>query len=123
VSDRGCKSSIMPIQSSISVPVYPRFWNGMLKTVVICGLLHVVDERHTMYDMKTSAVTIRIEPDLQKLLDKVCKQSGRTRSDIVRDSLKRQLSIIRFEQLRRQVLPFAEARGYLTDEDANKALS
>ena len=76
-----------------------------------------------MYDMKTSAVTIRIEPDLQKLLDKVCKQSGRTRSDIVRDSLKRQLSIIRFEHLRRQVLPFAEARGYLTDEDVNKALS
>ena len=76
-----------------------------------------------MYDMKTLAVTIRIEPDLQKLLDKVCKQSGRTRSDIVRDSLKRQLSIIRFEQLRRQVLPFAEARGYLTDEDVNKAVS
>jgi predicted transcriptional regulator len=73
--------------------------------------------------MKTSAVTIRIEPDLQKLLDKVCKQSGRTRSDIVRDALKRQLSIIRFEQLRRQVLPFAEARGYLTDEDVNKAVS
>jgi predicted transcriptional regulator len=85
--------------------------------------LHVDDERHTMYDMKTSAVTIRLEPDLQKLLDKVCKQSGRTRSDIVRDSLKRQLSIIRFEQLRRQVLPFAEARGYLTDEDVNKAVS
>ncbi len=76
-----------------------------------------------MYDMKTSAVTIRIEPDLQKLLDKVCKQSGRTRSDIVRDALKRQLSILRFEQLRRQVLPFAEARGYLTDEDVNKAVS
>ena len=73
--------------------------------------------------MKTSAVTIRIEPELQKLLDKVCKQSGRTRSDIVRDSLKRQLAIIRFEQLRRQVLPFAEARGYLTDEDVNKAVS
>jgi predicted transcriptional regulator len=76
-----------------------------------------------MYDMKISAVRIRIEPDLQKLLDKVCKQSGRMRSDVVRDSIKRQLSIIRFEQLRRQVLPFAEARGYLTDEDVNKALS
>jgi predicted transcriptional regulator len=68
--------------------------------------------------MKTSVITIRIEPDLQEILDKVCKQSGRTRSEIVRDSLKRQLSIIRFEQLRRQVLPFAEARGYLTDEDS-----
>jgi predicted transcriptional regulator len=76
-----------------------------------------------MYDMKTSAVTIRMESDLQRLLDRVSKQSGRTRSDIVRDALKRQLSILRFEKLRRQVLPFAEARGYLTDEDVNKAVS
>ena len=76
-----------------------------------------------MYDMKTSAVTIRLEPELQKLLDQVCKQSGRTRSDLLREALLRQLSIIRFEQLRRQVMPFAEARGYLTDEDVNKAIS
>ena len=76
-----------------------------------------------MYDMKTSVVTIRMEADLQRLLDKVCKQSGRTRSDIVRDALKRHLSILRFVQLRRQVLPFAEGRGYLTDEDVNKAVS
>jgi predicted transcriptional regulator len=73
--------------------------------------------------MKTSAVTIRLEPELQKLLDQVCEQSGRTRSDVLRDALKRQLSIIRFEQLRRQVMPFAEARGYLTDEDVIKAIS
>lgn len=76
-----------------------------------------------MYDMKTSAVTLRLEPELQKLLDKVCQQSGRTRSDVLRDALKRQLSILRFEQLRRRVLPFAEARGYLTDEDVSKAIS
>jgi predicted transcriptional regulator len=76
-----------------------------------------------MHDVKTSAVTIRMESDLQRLLDKVCKQSGRTRSDIARDAIKRRLSILRFEQLRRQVLPFAEARGYLMDEDVNKAVS
>ena len=76
-----------------------------------------------MYDVKSSAVTIRLEPELQKLLDRVCNQWGRTRSDIVREALKRQLSIIRFEQLRRQVLPFAEARGYLADEDVNRAVS
>jgi predicted transcriptional regulator len=76
-----------------------------------------------MYDMKTSAVTIRLDTDLERMLDKVCKQSGRTRSDIVRDALKRQLSILRFEQLRRQVLPFAEARGYLTDEDVFRDIS
>ncbi len=76
-----------------------------------------------MYDMKTSAVTIRLESDLQKLLDDVCKQSGRTRSEVLRDALKRQLSVLRFQQLRRQVLPFAEASGYLTDEDVFKDIS
>ena len=76
-----------------------------------------------MYDMKTSAVTIRLEPELQKLLDQICKQSGRTRSEVLRDALKRQISIIQFEQLRRQMMPFAEARGYLTDEDVFKAIS
>jgi predicted transcriptional regulator len=76
-----------------------------------------------MYYMKAAAVTIRLDSDLQRLLDRVCKQSGRTRSDVVRDALKRQLSILRFEQLRRQVLPFAEGRGYLTDEDVHRAVS
>jgi predicted transcriptional regulator len=76
-----------------------------------------------MYDMKTSAVTIRLEPELEKLLDTVCKESGRNRSDVLRDALRRQLSILRLEQLRRQVMPFAEARGYLTDEDVFKAIS
>lgn len=72
--------------------------------------------------MKT-AVTIRLDTDLQRLLDRVCKQSGRTRSDIVRDALRRQLSLIRFEQLRRQAMPFAEARGYLTDADVTQVVS
>jgi predicted transcriptional regulator len=68
--------------------------------------------------MKPSgAVTIRLDRDLQRQLDRVCKQSGRTRSDVVRDALHRQLAMLQFEHLRRQVMPFAEARGYLTDED------
>ena len=73
--------------------------------------------------MKAAAVTIRLDPELQRLLDEVCKQSGRTRSDILREALRRHLSIHRFEQLRRQVLPFAEARDYLTDEDVNSIVS
>jgi predicted transcriptional regulator len=71
-----------------------------------------------MYYMKPNGVlTIRLDRDLQRELDRVCKQLGRTRSDIVRDALRRQLALLQFEQLRRQVMPFAEARGYLTDED------
>ena len=78
--------------------------------------------RSTSYDMR-SAVTIRLDPDLQKLLDRLCKQTGRTRSELVRDALRRQLSLLRFERLRRRPLPFAEARGYLTDEDVARDVS
>ena len=69
------------------------------------------------------AITIRLDPDLEKLLDRLCKQTGRTRSELVRDALRRQLSLLRFERLRRRTLPFAEARGYLTDEDVVRDVS
>lgn len=63
------------------------------------------------------SITIRLDQTLSRLLDRVVKQTGRTRSEIVREAMRRRLRLIRFEHLRRQVLPFAEARGCLTDED------
>ena len=68
-------------------------------------------------------LTIRIEKDLERVLDRLCKQTGQSRSEIVRDALRRELSLRRFEDLRRRVLPFAEARGYLTDEDIERTVS
>jgi len=70
-----------------------------------------------------STVTIRLDEDLERLLDRLCRETGRNRSELVRDALRRQLSLLRFEQLRRKVLPFAEARGYLSDEDIAKDVS
>ena len=70
-----------------------------------------------------TVITIRLDADLQRRLDDVCERSGRTRSDVVRDAIKRQISLIQFEQMRRDVLPFAEARGYVTDEDIFDAVS
>jgi predicted transcriptional regulator len=67
--------------------------------------------------MKTTTLTIRLDEDLDKLLSKAARQSGRSRSEIVRETLRRQLRISRFETLCRRTMPFAEARGYLTDED------
>jgi predicted transcriptional regulator len=68
-------------------------------------------------------LTIRLDEDLQKLLDDLCQRTGRSRSEIVRDALRRQIALLRFEDLRRRTLPFAEARGYLTDEDVFRSIS
>lgn len=68
-------------------------------------------------------LTVRLDRDLERLLDQLCKRTGQNRSEIVREALRRQLALRRFEDLRRRVLPFAEARGYLTDEDVLRNLS
>ena len=73
--------------------------------------------------MKTSALTIRLDRALDRQLTQLAKRSGRSRSDIARDALRRQLAVLQFEDLRRQVMPFAEARGYLTDEDVFRDIS
>ncbi len=69
------------------------------------------------------AVTIRLEPDLERQLDRMSRELKRTRSEIVREALRRQLALMRFEKARRQLMPFAEARGYLTDEDVFRDVS
>jgi predicted transcriptional regulator len=73
--------------------------------------------------MKGETVTVRLDDDLMPILDEMCRRSGRTRSDVMRQALRRHLALLRFEQLRRRVMPFAEARGYLTDEDVFKDVS
>jgi predicted transcriptional regulator len=67
--------------------------------------------------MKTTTVTIRLDDDLSERLNEASRRSGRSRSEVVREALHRQLRLTRFESLRRRVMPFAEARGFLTDED------
>jgi predicted transcriptional regulator len=77
----------------------------------------------TLSYMKTSALTIRLDPDLDRQLDRLAKRSGRSRSEIARDALRRQLAVLQLEEARKQILPFAEARGYLTDEDVFREIS
>ena len=73
--------------------------------------------------MKTSALTIRLDRALGRQLAAIAKRLGRSRSDVARDALRRQLAILQFEEARRSVMPFAEARGYLTDEDVFRDVS
>ena len=69
------------------------------------------------------AVTIRLDRVLAQQLAQVSRRLGRSRSDVVRDALRRQLALLQFEEIRRRVAPFAEAAGYLTDEDVFRDVS
>ncbi|MFN0306050.1 MAG: ribbon-helix-helix protein, CopG family [Burkholderiales bacterium] len=70
-----------------------------------------------------STLTIRLDPQLEKDLDRYARTTGRTKSEIAREALARQLAVARFRALRKKVLPFAEAQGLVTDEDVFRALS
>ena len=73
--------------------------------------------------MKTSPLTVRLEQTLLRQLARAARQSGRSRSEFVRDALRRQLALAQLDELRRRVMPLAEARGYLTDEDIFRDVS
>jgi len=70
-----------------------------------------------------ATVTIRLEAALQTRLARLCAATGRTRSDLIREALERQLALIEFSNARRTTRPFAERAGWLTDEDVFDAVS
>lgn len=70
-----------------------------------------------------SAVTVRLDEQLELELAELAERTGRSKSDVIRDALRRQLAIVRFQSLRETVAPFAEAQGWLTDEDVFRDVS
>jgi predicted transcriptional regulator len=70
-----------------------------------------------------SSLTVRLDDQLDRELDAAAEAGGQSRSDVVREALRRYLTVRRFEELRALAMPFAEAAGYLTDEDVFRDVS
>lgn len=67
-------------------------------------------------------LTIRIPKDIKTELNAISKTEHVPLSDLVRESLREFIAVRRFRQLRRKVLPFAEAQGLITDDDIFNAV-
>ena len=76
-----------------------------------------------MPHMKTATVSIRLDPDLETALDRACLRRHRTRSELVREAVRRELALDAFEEVRAALVPLAEATGVLTDEDVFRIVS
>lgn len=68
-------------------------------------------------------LTVRIPKTLRKELKALSARQQRPTSEVVRDSLRRYIAAEKFRHLRAKTLPFAEAQGFLTDEDIFEAIS
>ena len=62
-------------------------------------------------------VTISLPRAVRRELDKVAKEEGISRSDVLRQSLEDFLFARRFRQLRQRMMAAAQAQGIFTDED------
>ena len=62
-------------------------------------------------------VTISLPQKVRRELDKIAKQEGVSRSDVLRQSLEAYLFVRRFRHLRQRMTAAAQAQGVYTDED------
>lgn len=62
-------------------------------------------------------LTISLPEAIKLDLERISRDKNKAVGDIVIESLRRYIAIEKFRSVRKKVLPFAEARGRLTDDD------
>ena len=70
-----------------------------------------------------ATLTVRIDDDMERRLNQLAALRGVSRSDLVRDLLRRHLVVEMIDQIRSELIPYAEASGWFTDEDVFRDIS
>ena len=68
-------------------------------------------------------MTISLPRSIRRELDKIAKEEGISRSDVLRQSLEDFLFVRRFRQLRQRMMAAAQTQGIFTDEDVFNRVS
>lgn len=70
-----------------------------------------------------ATLTVSLPEDLNRGLASLVKRSGKSRSQVVQEALRRQIALDRFRNLRERLVPKGARTGFHTDEDVFKAIS
>lgn len=62
-------------------------------------------------------LTLRIDDELEADLERIASAQHRSKSELVREMLRRYTTRELFLQAREELRPYGEQAGYLTDED------
>ena len=68
-------------------------------------------------------ITVSLQPELRKKLDKSVKALKTTRSDIIKRALDQYLYQQETNRLRAKLRPYAEKAGFFSEEDVYRAIS
>jgi metal-responsive CopG/Arc/MetJ family transcriptional regulator len=70
-----------------------------------------------------ATLTVSLPEEINRGLSALVKRSGKSRSQVVQDALRRQIATERFRDLREKLVPKGRKAGFHTDEDVFKAIS
>jgi metal-responsive CopG/Arc/MetJ family transcriptional regulator len=70
-----------------------------------------------------ATLTVSLPEDITRELAALVKRSGKSRSQVVQDALRRQIAVERFRNLREKFVPKGAKAGFHTDDDVFKAIS
>jgi len=96
---------------------------ALLSLGVGCKIEFLTFPTSVLQCLTMSTLTIRLPDELKADLQKFSQEQNKPVSDVVRESIRRYVAIEKFRAIRKKVLPFAEAQGFLTDDDVFKAIS
>lgn len=65
----------------------------------------------------STTLTIRLDKELDQVLNQLAKEQKRSKSDLVREMLRRQAAVADLHLLREELVPQAERAGYLSEDD------
>ncbi len=68
-------------------------------------------------------LTIHLDEHLHTTLTRLAKSAHRSKSDLVRQMLSREVALEELRQTRTLLKPFADRAGYLSDEDFFRNIS
>lgn len=68
-------------------------------------------------------ITIQLDRKLERELARMAKITGRPKSELAYDALRKYFALQRFRKLRHQTMPYARMAGYLADEDVFRDVS
>lgn len=116
------KTNRSPNKSLNPTPKAYGFWRRV-SSCVGCKIAFLTYLPNVLQCLTMGTLTIRLPDELKADLQKFSQEQNKPVSDVVRESIRRYVAIEKFRAIRKKVLPFAEAQGFLTDEDVFKAIS
>ena len=88
------------------------------------GIAAVVPVRlSTKEQLGMTTLNIELDGQLEADLREAVACAGVRRQDFVREALRRQLALVRLNALQKELAPYAQARGWFTDDDVFREIS